>query len=113
MGSLLSCIRTPHQGAECNPGACYKYLGIQEREIEGLAGEKEGCNDDVEYITVQRQADFHELGKSIDSKEILASISDTNVPLGHIGEIAMKWVKVSEPALPSLSHTTLSSTLLL
>ncbi|EFJ44557.1 hypothetical protein VOLCADRAFT_64703 [Volvox carteri f. nagariensis] len=37
-------------GAECNPGACYNYLGVQESEVESLAGKKEGCEDDVEFI---------------------------------------------------------------
>ncbi len=41
-------------GAECNPGACYNYLGVKEAEVESLAGKKEGCEDDVEFITVQR-----------------------------------------------------------
>lgn len=37
-------------GAECNPGACYGFLGVEEEEIEALAGEKEGCDDDIEFI---------------------------------------------------------------
>ncbi|KAI8471501.1 MAG: pyridoxal phosphate-dependent transferase [Monoraphidium minutum] len=39
-------------GSECNPGACYNYLGVQESEVAALAGSKEGCHDDVEYTTV-------------------------------------------------------------
>ncbi|KAL6757710.1 pyridoxal phosphate-dependent transferase [Haematococcus lacustris] len=41
-------------GAECNPGACYAYLGVAEAEVEGLAGIKEGCGDDIEFIRVLR-----------------------------------------------------------
>jgi molybdenum cofactor sulfurtransferase len=41
-------------GAECNPGACYAYLGVAEAEVEALAGTKEGCHDDVEYAHVAR-----------------------------------------------------------
>jgi molybdenum cofactor sulfurtransferase len=41
-------------GAECNPGAAYSYLGVQECEVASLAGVKEGCGDDVEFITVER-----------------------------------------------------------
>lgn len=41
-------------GAECNPGACYNYIGIEEQEVEQLAGTKEGCDDDVEWIMVKR-----------------------------------------------------------
>jgi len=77
-------------GAECNPGACYSYLGedilcfpakllcsvallvhwpgwllsvfrhplmlvagVEEKEVEVLAGEKEGCDDDVEFVRRQ------------------------------------------------------------
>eukprot|EP00192_Tetraselmis_astigmatica_P006998 CAMPEP_0117665662 /NCGR_PEP_ID=MMETSP0804-20121206/9940_1 /TAXON_ID=1074897 /ORGANISM="Tetraselmis astigmatica, Strain CCMP880" /LENGTH=786 /DNA_ID=CAMNT_0005473111 /DNA_START=68 /DNA_END=2428 /DNA_ORIENTATION=- len=81
-------------GAECNPGACYKYLGLQDAEVETLAGTKEGCNDDVEYITVQRPSDISSLGQKVTSAEILAAIEQSKVPLGHIGEVAMKWIKV-------------------
>eukprot|EP00884_Botryococcus_braunii_P001647 jgi/Botrbrau1/11483/Bobra.0360s0010.1 len=41
-------------GAECNPGACYSYVGIEDGEVEQLAGTKEGCNDDIEWIMVKR-----------------------------------------------------------
>eukprot|EP01024_Parvocaulis_polyphysoides_P007510 TRINITY_DN12238_c0_g2_i1.p1 TRINITY_DN12238_c0_g2~~TRINITY_DN12238_c0_g2_i1.p1 ORF type:complete len:299 (-),score=24.38 TRINITY_DN12238_c0_g2_i1:1415-2242(-) len=44
-------IRT---GCECNPGACYDYLGIQDKEVQQLAGKKEGCSDNVEWILVER-----------------------------------------------------------
>ena len=83
------------QGAECNPGACYKYLGVKEEEVQSLAGEKEGCNDDVEYVTVQRPADIGQVGGRISSEEIFASIEETKVPLGHAAEIAMNWVEVT------------------
>jgi molybdenum cofactor sulfurtransferase len=42
-------------GSECNPGACFAYLDVKEEEIETLAGKKEGCQDDVEWLAVQRK----------------------------------------------------------
>eukprot|EP01025_Chloroclados_australasicus_P039899 TRINITY_DN4155_c0_g1_i1.p1 TRINITY_DN4155_c0_g1~~TRINITY_DN4155_c0_g1_i1.p1 ORF type:complete len:789 (+),score=82.25 TRINITY_DN4155_c0_g1_i1:167-2533(+) len=80
-------IRT---GAECNPGACYKYIGIEENEIEQLAGTKEGCDDEVEWMEVQRQ----ESQKVTDSDIVLQNIQRTKLELGHIGEVALKWYKV-------------------
>lgn len=41
-------------GIGCNPGAAYNYIGIQEREIEELAGVKESCGDAMEFLTVKR-----------------------------------------------------------
>lgn len=37
---------------------CRSYLGVAEAEIESLANEKEGCDDEIEYVTVQRPADY-------------------------------------------------------
>lgn len=39
-------------GIECNPGAAYNYIGIEESEVESLAGLTEGCEDELEYIQV-------------------------------------------------------------
>eukprot|EP01026_Neomeris_dumetosa_P051267 TRINITY_DN4507_c0_g1_i3.p1 TRINITY_DN4507_c0_g1~~TRINITY_DN4507_c0_g1_i3.p1 ORF type:complete len:788 (-),score=106.11 TRINITY_DN4507_c0_g1_i3:276-2639(-) len=80
-------IRT---GAECNPGACYKYIGVEEDEIEKLAGQKEGCDDEVEFIEVQRENNVRQINSNI----VLQSIDQTKVQLGHIGEVALKWYKV-------------------
>jgi len=78
-------------GSECNPGACYTYLGVEETEVEDLAGKKEGCDDDVEFIEVERPAGDN---KVIHSSELLRSIMNSAVNLGHPAEVAMKWVQV-------------------
>jgi len=43
-------------GQACAPGAALHYLGVAERELESLAGKKEGCEDDVEFLGVRRPA---------------------------------------------------------
>lgn len=43
-------------GVHCNPGAAYRDVGVSEAEVESLAGEKEGCGDDVDFIEVKRPA---------------------------------------------------------
>ena len=43
-------------GILCNPGAAYRDVGITDEEVATLAGEKEGCNDSVDFIEVQRPA---------------------------------------------------------
>ncbi|GIL62185.1 hypothetical protein Vafri_16451 [Volvox africanus] len=78
-------------GAECNPGACYNYLGVQESEVESLAGKKEGCEDDVEFIKVQRPVDKGQ--DSISSADILRSIANSNISLAHPAAVALKWVE--------------------
>lgn len=78
-------------GVECNPGAAYNYIGIEEREIEQLAGTTEGCDDEVEFLHVQRPAGPHEVFGSAD---VFEALQESEVVLGHPGEIAMKWVQV-------------------
>ncbi len=34
----------------------YVRTGIADEEVESLAGEKEGCDDDVEFVSVMRPA---------------------------------------------------------
>jgi hypothetical protein len=34
--------------------ACYDSLGLEAAEVQGLAGLKEGCGDELDFITVQR-----------------------------------------------------------
>lgn len=82
-------------GAECNPGACYKYVGLTEQEVESLAGQKEGCDDDVEWITVQRPASEAATPGSpvVSGSSHLDKLKGTKLQLGHEGEIAMKWVQ--------------------
>ncbi|KAF5842717.1 pyridoxal phosphate-dependent transferase [Dunaliella salina] len=78
-------------GAECNPGACYAYLGVKEEEVEALAGEKEGCDDDIEFVQRSIPAGPR---KSIHSSEHLAALANSTIRLGHPAEIAMKWINV-------------------
>ena len=58
-------IRT---GAECNPGACYAWLGIEDHEVEQLGGVKEGCDDPYEFISVQRRKSDIEEGKIVQGR---------------------------------------------
>ena len=55
-------------GIECNPGAAYNYIGIQESEVESLAGLTEGCEDELEYIQVSRSNEIA-MFASVDSSE--------------------------------------------
>ncbi|GFR48351.1 hypothetical protein Agub_g10238 [Astrephomene gubernaculifera] len=80
-------------GAECNPGACYNYLGVQESEVESLAGHKEGCEDDVEFIRVQRPV-AEEAQDAISSADLLRSIANSNLSLAHPAAVALKWMEV-------------------
>jgi molybdenum cofactor sulfurtransferase len=43
-------------GCVCNPGACYDSLGLEAAEVQQLAGLKEGCGDEMDFITVPRPA---------------------------------------------------------
>lgn len=36
--------------------ACYDWLGLEADEVQALAGLKEGCGDQLDFITVQRPA---------------------------------------------------------
>lgn len=36
--------------------ACYDSLGLEAAEVQALAGLKEGCGDELDFITVQRPA---------------------------------------------------------
>ena len=40
-------------GILCNPGAAYRDIGVTEAEVESLAGSKEGCDDEVDFIQVR------------------------------------------------------------
>jgi molybdenum cofactor sulfurtransferase len=80
-------------GAECNPGACYTYLGVKESEVESLAGKKEGCHDDIEFLRVQRSITSSE-PNNVGSIDACSSSSGrgaspvpmqwTEVPLGSV-----------------------------
>ncbi|KAG2427700.1 hypothetical protein HYH02_014532 [Chlamydomonas schloesseri] len=80
-------------GAECNPGACYNYLGVKEAEVESLAGKKEGCEDDVEFIKVQRPVTASQ-EDCVTSSDLLRSIANSNLSLNHPAAVALKWVEV-------------------
>lgn len=42
-------------GAECNPGALQAAVGLADAEIRSLAGDKEGCGDENEFVEVRRE----------------------------------------------------------
>ncbi|KAI8474571.1 MAG: pyridoxal phosphate-dependent transferase [Monoraphidium minutum] len=72
-------------GAECNPGACYAYLGVREAEVRALAGTKEGCHDDVEYAHVERRdvPAMHGAWESVDAADG-GRLRLVDVPLGSV-----------------------------
>jgi hypothetical protein len=51
---LFDLLTSVVAGIHCNPGAAYTEVGVSEQEVETLAGEKEGCGDDIDFIEVQR-----------------------------------------------------------
>jgi hypothetical protein len=63
----------------------------QEKEIESLAGKKEGCHDDVEFITVQRNktlpAGADAPPAALPSSQLLQPLSTSSVDLGHPAEV--------------------------
>lgn len=71
---------------------------VQEEEIESLAGKKEGCHDDVEFIKVKRDQALP-TGQSakpaaLSSRDLLQGLATTSVDLGHPAEVASQWVEV-------------------
>lgn len=64
---------------------------VQEKEIESLAGKKEGCHDDVEFITVQRNktlpAGADAPPAALPSSQLLQPLSTSSVDLGHPAEV--------------------------
>lgn len=64
---------------------------LQEKEIESLAGKKEGCHDDVEFITVQRNktlpAGADAPPAALPSSQLLQPLSTSSVDLGHPAEV--------------------------
>jgi molybdenum cofactor sulfurtransferase len=65
-----------------------RCAGITESEIEGLAGIKEGCDDGVEFITVQRPDEGKNQIHSSETLQLLSSAK--NLALGHPAEVASK-----------------------
>jgi len=95
-------IRT---GSSCNPGACYNNLHIRPKEVEQMAGFKESCGDDTEWMFVQRGgvADHplnpdgeHAVMVSSEDEieDVMEIIKKSKVALGHEGEVALHWEKV-------------------
>lgn len=78
-------------GIHCNPGAAYRDVGLLEKEVEELAGEKEGCGDEVDFIEVRRPVTSDP--GIISDADILPALDGSNAKLGHPAEVAMKWVK--------------------
>lgn len=83
-------------GSECNPGACYAYLGVEEDEVAALAGTKEGCHDDVEYASVRRLEvpSMHGAWESIDSADG-RRVRLVDVPLGSV-RASLGWFSTFE-----------------
>jgi hypothetical protein len=54
-------------GIHCNPGAAYTEVGVSEEEVETLAGEKEGCGDEIDFIEVQRPATVADIESGSDN----------------------------------------------
>jgi molybdenum cofactor sulfurtransferase len=65
-------------------------VGLTEAEVETLAGEKEGCGDEVDFIEVQRPVGGD---KGIVSDSDIIPALKNSALLGHPGEVAMRWVK--------------------
>jgi len=94
-------IRT---GIECNPGAAYNYIGVKEAEVESLAGLSEGCDDEVEYIQVERPNDIS-MFSSVDITELNQLPEETvqnaklvNVPLGSV-RVSLGYMSTFEDCL--------------
>jgi molybdenum cofactor sulfurtransferase len=67
----------------------------QESEIETLAGKKEGCHDDVEFITVERSPAMPTRFPEVKSNnEVLKPIAGSSLDLGHPAEVATQWVDI-------------------
>ncbi|CAG9464717.1 unnamed protein product [Pedinophyceae sp. YPF-701] len=81
-------------GCECNPGACYACLGLSDDEVEQLAGEKEGCNDDYEFVRVQRPRRDVLQGKVIQGRPRSPELVIQAAPTQTNGEGGMQWVDV-------------------
>ncbi len=63
--------------------------GVADAEVEQLAGVKEGCEDDVEFITVQRPSEAPPA--AVHSDETLRLLSSSQrLALGHPAEVASK-----------------------
>jgi hypothetical protein len=64
---------------------------MQEKEIESLAGKKEGCHDDVEFIKVERNlslpAGSNAPPKALPSSALLQPLATSSVDLGHPAEV--------------------------
>lgn len=71
---------------------------MQESEIKSLAGQKEGCHDDVEFITVERNktlpAGASAKPAALSSYDMMQVLETKSVDLGHPAEVASQWVEV-------------------
>eukprot|EP01024_Parvocaulis_polyphysoides_P052965 TRINITY_DN5262_c1_g1_i1.p4 TRINITY_DN5262_c1_g1~~TRINITY_DN5262_c1_g1_i1.p4 ORF type:complete len:119 (-),score=20.96 TRINITY_DN5262_c1_g1_i1:251-607(-) len=71
-------------GAECNPGACYKYLGVDEHEIQKLAEVKQGCQDDVEFVEVEKAQEGDEVQDGCKKQIIKVPLGSVRTSLGYM-----------------------------
>jgi molybdenum cofactor sulfurtransferase len=82
-------------GIHCNPGAAYKDVGVTEEEVATLAEEKEGCEDEIDFISVQRP-DSKAVASAngiVTDADIMPILQSGCAELGHPAEVALKWVK--------------------
>jgi molybdenum cofactor sulfurtransferase len=84
-----------HAGILCNPGAAYRDVGVTEEEVATLAEEKEGCDDEIDFISVQRpdSSAVAPLNGIVTDADIMPVIENGCAKLGHPAEVALKWVR--------------------
>eukprot|EP00775_Hariotina_reticulata_P008766 gene8766-8945_t len=87
-------------GCVCNPGACYDALGLQADEVQMLAGQKEGCGDDLDFVTVMRPVPAGN-GDSNDVP-VAEGLVATQVPLGSV-RASFGWASTFEDAYALVS----------
>jgi hypothetical protein len=82
-------------GILCNPGAAYKDVGVTEEEVATLAEDKEGCEDEIDFISVQRPDSKAMAPRDgiVTDADIIPLLKSGCTELGHPAEVALKWVK--------------------
>jgi len=84
-------IRT---GCNCNPGACYDYLGVTSQEVEHYSLEKESCGDELDLTEDDKplgavRVSFGYLSTFEDARAILDVIDKHFVQ--HSGQSVVSW----------------------
>jgi molybdenum cofactor sulfurtransferase len=89
-------------GCMCNPGACYDALGLQADEVQMLAGQKEGCGDGLDFVTVMRPAVQGSLLGGCGDEEVPEGLVAQKVPLGSV-RASFGWASTFEDAYALVS----------